>query len=102
MVVRWDIAVGEKLLRRELHDRWGGGRYGGMEPSGKAEAPFLFSQPSVGETFGYKYDGWHDDDTCHYTGDGQGPPSCANVLPSSAMTRAYGKTKNTASTMSHR
>lgn len=70
-MVNWDIAVGEAILRRELHDRWGGGRYGGMEPAVKAESVFLFSNKSVGESFGYKYDGWHEDDTFHYTGDGQ-------------------------------
>jgi hypothetical protein len=70
-MIDWDIEVGETLLRRELHDRWGGGRYGGMEPSVKAESVFLFSNPSAGEAFGYKYDGWHDDGTLHYTGDGQ-------------------------------
>lgn len=67
----WDIEVGETLLRKELHDRWGGGRYGGMEPSIKAESVFLFSNPSAGEAFGYKYDGWHADGALHYTGDGQ-------------------------------
>jgi hypothetical protein len=70
-MVDWDIAVGEELLRRELHDRWGGGRYGGMEPSVKAESVFLLSKPAVGEAFGYNYDGWHADGTFHYTGDGQ-------------------------------
>lgn len=67
----WDIEVGETLLRRELHDRWGGGRYGGMEPSVKAASVFLFSNPKAGRVFGYKFDGWHSDGTLHYTGDGQ-------------------------------
>lgn len=67
----WDIEIGETLLRKDLHDRWGGGRYGGMEPAPKAESIFLFTNPSAGEAFGYKYDGWHQDGTLHYTGDGQ-------------------------------
>ncbi|WP_151083873.1 hypothetical protein [Nocardioides cynanchi] len=71
MAVTWDIEVGETLLRKDLHDRWGGGRYGGMEPSVKAQSVFIFSNPSVGAAFGYKYDGWHADGTLHYTGDGQ-------------------------------
>jgi len=29
-MVTWDIEVGETLLRKDLHDRWSGGRYGGM------------------------------------------------------------------------
>ncbi len=32
-----------------------------MEPSVKAAKVFLFSKPGVGETFGFTYDGWHDD-----------------------------------------
>lgn len=67
----WDIEVGETLLRKELHDRWGGGRFGGMEPAVKAESVFLFTNPGAGGAFGYKYDGWHPDGTFHYTGDGQ-------------------------------
>lgn len=67
----WDITVGATLPRSELHDRWGGARRGGMEPSVKAASVFLFSKPSVGEAYGYKYDGWHSDGTFHYTGDGQ-------------------------------
>ncbi len=70
-MVNWDIKIGETLPRKELHDRWGGGRYGGIEPSVKAESVFLFSKPSAGGAFGYKYDGWHSDGTLHYTGDGQ-------------------------------
>lgn len=70
-MVDWDIKVGETLLRRELHDRWGGGRYGGMEPSVKAASVFLFNNPDVGSAFGYNYDGWHSDGLFHYTGDGQ-------------------------------
>jgi hypothetical protein len=75
-MVNWDTAVGEKLLRRELHGRWGGGRYGGVEPSLKAESVFLFTNPKAGAAFGYNYDGWHADGTFHYTGDGQEATSC--------------------------
>ncbi|WP_194288569.1 hypothetical protein [Ornithinicoccus halotolerans] len=37
----------------------------------KAQSVFLFTNPSAGEAFGYKYDGWHLDGSLHYTGDGQ-------------------------------
>jgi hypothetical protein len=70
-VTDWDIEVGTTLLRRSLHERWGGGRYGGMEPAPKANSVFLFTKPSAGEAFGYTFDGWHDDGTFRYTGDGQ-------------------------------
>ncbi|MGI8578876.1 MAG: hypothetical protein ACR2KG_13400 [Nocardioidaceae bacterium] len=83
-MAEWDILIGTKLPRKELHDRWGGGRYGGMEPAVEAESVFLFSNPSVGRAFGYNYDGWHDDGTFHYTGDGQ----LGDQLPTSGGNKA--------------
>lgn len=71
-MANWDVSVGESLLRQLLHDKWGGGRYGGMEPAVKADSVFLFTKPEVGSAFGYVHDGWHSlDGTYHYTGDGQ-------------------------------
>lgn len=70
-MVGWDIELGETLLRRELHDRWGGGRYGGIEPAVAAHCVFAFTEPEKGEAYGYRFDGWHDDGTFHYSGDGQ-------------------------------
>ncbi len=67
----WDIEIGETLPRRELHARHGGAWYGGMEPAVASNSVFLFTNPSQGEAFGYKYDGWQPDGTFHYTGDGQ-------------------------------
>ncbi len=74
----WDIEVGATLPRRELHARHGGAWYGGMEPAVASNSVFLFTNPSEGEAFGYKYDGWQPDGTFHYTGDGQlGPQNPA-------------------------
>jgi hypothetical protein len=70
-MIDWDIEPGTTLVRRELHDRWGGGWYGGMEPAPRAESVFLFTKPSAGAAFGYTYDGWRSDGTFQYTGDGQ-------------------------------
>ena len=67
----WDIAVGETLVRRDLHLRWGGAWYGGMEPAPKAKSVFLFTEPQAGKSYGYQYDGFDSDGTFHYTGDGQ-------------------------------
>lgn len=58
------------MLRRHLHDLYGGGRQGGIEPSGKTPNVFLFTSP-VGNQFGYNFDGWHSDGTFHFTGEGQ-------------------------------
>ena len=46
----WDIAVGETLLRRELHDRWGGGRYGGMGARGAGHECLPLHQAGAGQT----------------------------------------------------
>lgn len=71
MATEWDILPGTTLPRRELHARHGGGWYGGMEPAVKSNSMLLFSKPAAGEAFGYVYDGWQEDGTFHYTGDGQ-------------------------------
>jgi len=71
MAEEWDISPGTTLLRSELHDRWGGARFGGIEPAPRAESVFLFYKPDVRSAFGYDYDGAQPDGTFHYTGDGQ-------------------------------
>lgn len=70
-MAQWDLVPGQRVVRRELHDRYGGGRYGGIEPSARTPNLFLFTDPSVGEKYGYNFDGWHADGTFHYTGEGQ-------------------------------
>jgi hypothetical protein len=67
----WDLKPGDKIVRRELHRIYGGGWYGGMEPSGKTPNVLLFTDPAAGKKFGYHFDGWHPDGTFHYTGEGQ-------------------------------
>jgi hypothetical protein len=70
MPTEWNLKPGQALLRRELHDEFGGGRQGGMEPSQKTPNVFLFTS-TAGAAFGYDFDGWHPDGTFHYTGEGQ-------------------------------
>src|SRR5690242_4952133 len=48
----WDIEVGDELRRREVHDRFGGGRMSGISPSRMSDNVLLFSGPA-GEQFGY-------------------------------------------------
>lgn len=66
----WDLAPGESIRRRELHDRFGGSRQGGISPSRDTPNIMIFTDPDVGEQFGY-FDGWKDDGCFHYTGEGQ-------------------------------
>lgn len=71
MAIEWSIAIGEKIVRRDLHRVYGGSWYGGIEPSAKSSNVFLFTSESAGAQFGYAFDGWHSDGTFRYTGDGQ-------------------------------
>lgn len=55
--------------------RYGGAKYGGIEPSGKSPNVFVYSDPSRGEAFGYNFDGWSPDGTVFlYTGEGRVGP----------------------------
>jgi 5-methylcytosine-specific restriction protein A len=52
--------------------RYGGAKYGGIEPSRTTPNVFVYSDPSRGEAFGYNFDGWNEDQTAFlYTGEGR-------------------------------
>ena len=53
----------------EIHKIYGGSAQSGIAPSGKFPYIFLFNTPS-GKEAGYQ-DGWVDQDTYYYTGQGQ-------------------------------
>ncbi|HWE38759.1 MAG TPA: hypothetical protein VG406_19580 [Isosphaeraceae bacterium] len=61
--------AGRRYRRRELHERFGGQRQGGISTPAEHPLIFLFSSPS-GEAYGYR-DGWASDGTYVYTGEGQ-------------------------------
>ncbi|WP_133116346.1 restriction endonuclease [Amycolatopsis antarctica] len=65
-----DLSPGDQLLRRELHQRFGGRQQGGIGPSSKAKVVMFFTAPAVGQQHGY-YDGWDSDRLFHYVGEGQ-------------------------------
>ena len=67
----WNIEVGQIIKRSDLHDSFGGGRYGGIEPSAQTPNIFLFTSPKSSEHFGYNFDEELEDGTFNYTGDGQ-------------------------------
>ncbi|XRQ09238.1 restriction endonuclease [Actinomadura welshii] len=68
--MEWTIRPGDMVVRRELHERYGGRRQGGVGPSRVTPNVLLFTDPLKGHQHGY-YDGWGDDDCYHYTGEGQ-------------------------------
>jgi len=50
----WTLNKGDKILRRVLHDRFGGGRQGGISPCRRSPNVIIFSERAVGERHGYK------------------------------------------------
>lgn len=81
---RWDIAPGTTLLRREIHERFGGNPQSGISSSAQTNNIFVFSDPEVGKQFGYdKHEGKHEDGSYRYTGEGQvgdqSPTSAGNA-----------------------
>jgi hypothetical protein len=58
------------MIRRvEVHDRFGGGRQGGIAPSRISPNVMIFSDPDVGAHHGY-HDRWEGNEY-HYVGEGQ-------------------------------
>jgi hypothetical protein len=66
----FDLTPGDRLLRKELHERWGGRQQGGISPSRTTPNIFIFWNPAVGEKHGY-YDEVRSDGRFYYTGAGQ-------------------------------
>jgi 5-methylcytosine-specific restriction protein A len=68
----WMEPIGSYLTREERADRYGGAKFGGIEPSRKTANVFLYSDPEEAEAFGYNFDGWNKDASAFsYTGEGQ-------------------------------
>jgi hypothetical protein len=68
---QWLLNPGDKILRRNLHQQYGGRRQGGIGPSTLTANVLIFSEPLVGKKYGYDFDGWRTDGCYHYTGEGQ-------------------------------
>ena len=64
------LEPGDRLARRELHERFGGRQQGGISPSRKVPSVMFFTDPVTGHRHGY-YDGWDDDGLFNYVGEGQ-------------------------------
>jgi hypothetical protein len=68
--VAWDLEPTQHILRKTLHQRYGGRQQGGISPSAQTPNIFIFYDPETGEQHGY-YDDWQADGCLHYTGEGQ-------------------------------
>lgn len=74
MTADWDLEIGDVTNRREVMERYGGSRFGGIEPSNRTPNVFIYSDPEQGSQHGYHYDGWGsgpDSTVYFYTGEGQ-------------------------------
>ncbi|MFC4321316.1 HNH endonuclease signature motif containing protein [Litchfieldia salsa] len=60
---------GQEYKRSEIHDKYGGNRQRGISNSKDHPMIFIFTGKS-GENYGYE-DGWQDNTTFYYTGEGQ-------------------------------
>ncbi len=69
----WELIPGEKILRRDLHTKYGGSPQSGISPSAKSPNIMLFTAESSGAQHGYLWDGWSPSDpsVLQYTGEGQ-------------------------------
>lgn len=67
----WEIKIGTEIKRSELHGIYGGGKYGGIEPSAQTPNILIFTNPYKKSNFGYNFDEELEDGTFLYTGDGQ-------------------------------
>lgn len=66
----WDLQVGDVVRRQVLHGRFGGQEQGGISTPTGGKMVLLLAN-SVGLRYGYDYDGWKEDGSYHYTGQGQ-------------------------------
>jgi hypothetical protein len=70
--LNWNIALGQKLKRREVHAMYGGQMQGGIStPTGSSNI-FIFTDPTSGAKYGYDlHEGLREDGSYAYTGEGQ-------------------------------
>jgi len=66
---RWDIAIGARLRRREVHALYGGNVQSGIAPTATSNEVLLFTSPA-GQQHDYQ-DQENPDGTFTYTGEGQ-------------------------------
>jgi hypothetical protein len=69
-MAEWNLKPGEMIERVKLHEEFGGRTQGGIGPSRQTPNVFVFTDPAVGEQYGY-IDAWREDGCFHYTGEGQ-------------------------------
>ncbi|MCD1268060.1 hypothetical protein B5M43_004250 [Microbacterium sp. MEC084] len=70
--IHWHLVPGDRVLRRELHDAYGGSIQGGIIASSRFPDLFVFTDPERGARHGYDlYERLMPDGSYTYTGAGQ-------------------------------
>ncbi len=92
----WTSAVnlprGSQIARKQLHNRWGGVRQGGIAPSTDTPNVFLFTDEKASSAHGYRQDRWVDSQLFEYCGEGQtGDQSIVRYNKSVATAAGDGK-----------
>ena len=71
----WVTPVGAAGTKKEFAKLYGGSTMGGIQPSKQTNNILIYSDPSIGTTYGYNFDGWSaDGNTFSYTGEGRRGP----------------------------
>ena len=67
-----NLTIGQTVVRQELHDKYGGQRYGGISTPISLPNVLLFTDPAAGRKFGYdRFEGPTEGGGYAYTGKGQ-------------------------------
>jgi hypothetical protein len=68
----WSLEVGASLLRRRVHELFGGQQQGGISTPANSRHILIFTDPAKGKKFGYDlFEGEREDGCFSYTGQGQ-------------------------------
>lgn len=69
----WTIDPNQVVTRAQVAQLYGGATQGGIQPSASSPNVLVYTDPAVGDAYGYSYDGWEDksEQVFYYTGEGQ-------------------------------
>ena len=67
----WQTRINDVVTRTELKDTYGGAPFGGIEPSAQTPNVLVFMDPEKAKENGYLFDGWTEDGSLLYTGEGR-------------------------------
>ncbi|MEQ4205794.1 hypothetical protein [Actinopolymorpha sp. B9G3] len=68
---KWTLPIGAETTRSDVAAIYGGGKYGGIEPSRQSDNILVYTDPAAGARHGYNFDGWDASEpgVFYYTGE---------------------------------